>query len=348
MKDSWQSEMKKELEELEIPNVYPQVMEKYDEREYVRKNKTKKNLFLKWGCSFACLLLVGGIIYSASKKNGFDHKHTSDHPTILKTNKAVFAFESYSSLSFVSNEKVLQQMRRKASLTAENKDMIQKDIVKVLPLLESTMLIENGISIQPSNQQKEGYTYCDEVTITMNENQETYYLYYNKVEKQEIKKDETKVETYYQGEMVFDTVTYSFEMEGGIEEEDNEIEKESTFTLYLDDSKENAIVTSKEIENQEEEFTYTLIENGEDIFEASIEIEEKNGKIITKIEFENKMFEEEIEHEYLFFKEQDENGEYYLLKSIQTENGNYVVRVYKQDGTYKVVFYDENNEHPLA
>lgn len=337
-------EMEKELDTLEVPNVSSSVMIEYDERTYARKTQTKKQgLFLKFGCAFATLLLVGGTIYAVSQNRSSNPGTTS----VLTSNKEIFAFESFSSLSFVSNQQITRQMmrRKNANMTPDMQNQIRQEVSKILPLLESTLLVEDGIQIEANENKKEGYAYCDKVTIA-SENK-AYYLYYNKTEETEIDENEKEIKTFYEGEMVFDTETYRFEMEGEIEEEDNEVEKESTFTLYTGVGKENAIITSREIENGEEEFSYKVKENGEDVFEVSIEIEEKKGKIETKVEYENEA--KDIEYEYIFSKEQDEIGEYYLLKGKTKEETNHSIRIRKTaDGNYEMTFYDAKNESPLT
>ena len=335
--------MEKELDSLEVPNVSSSVMIEYDERTYARKTQTKKQgLFLKFGCAFATLLLVGGTIYAVSQNRSSNPGTTP----VLTSNKEVFAFESFSSLSFVSNQQITRQMmrRKNANMTLDMQNQIRQEVSKILPLLESTLLVEDGIKIEADENKKDGYTYCDKVTITLENKEDVYYLYYNKTE---IDENEKEIKTFYEGEMVFDTETYRFEMEGEIEEEDNEVEKESTFTLYTGVGKENAIITSREIENGEEEFSYKVKENGEDVFEVSIEIEEKKGKIETKVEYENEA--KDIEYEYIFSKEQDEIGEYYLLKGKKKEETNHSIRIRKTtNGNYEMTFYDAKNELPLT
>ena len=339
-------EMEKELDTLETPNVSSSVMIEYDERVYARKNQAKKHgLFLKFGCAFASLVIVGGTIYAISH-NGSSNPGTTP---VLTSNKEVFAFESFSSLTFVSNQQITRQMmrRKNADMTLNMQNQIRQEVSKILPLLESTLLVEDGIKIETDENKKEGYAYCDKVTITLENQEEIYYLYYNKTEETEVDESEKEVKTFYEGEMVFDTETYRFEMKGEIEEEDNEVEKESTFTLYTGVGKESAIITSREIENGEEEFSYKVKENGEDVFEVSIEIEEKKGKIETKVEYENEA--KDIEYEYVFSKEQDEIGEYYLLKGQTKEETNHSIRIRKTtNGNYEMTFYDEKNESPLT
>jgi len=231
-----------------------------------------------------------------------------------------------------------------AAITPDVQNQISQEVSKIVPLLESTLLVDDGIQIVEGENKKEGYEFCDKVTIHSEEKDEIYYLYYNKTETIEKDEDEKEIETFYEGEMVFDTLTYRFTMEGEIEEDDNEIEKESTFILYTEEGKE--IITSREIKNGEEEFSYKVKENGEEVFEVSIEIEEKKGKIETKVEYENDA--KDIEFEYIFSKERDEQGEYYLLKGIQKEETNHSIRIRKNgSGKFEMTFYDANNEKPL-
>ena len=181
------------------------------------------------------------------------------------------------------------------------------------------------------------YAYLQEVSFyDYDQNKYSYKLYYNNINQRNEADDDDEVETIisYDGIVVIDENTFNFDFQASIETEDDEYEMQSK--LVIKTSVNSYITVESEFETEdseaEEEFVYSVVENGMRVINYSLSIENENNKIEIEIEYNGLIIE---------FEETNIMNEA-LIKLTVNNQIKYYYRIKNADGTYSYVLKANN------
>ena len=229
------------------------------------KNMKIKNLTLP---ALAIALLAG------CSAPGGDLPPTINNGTSAESLYAFEAVTSVGLLSQVQNQGQAMGVRRAIQVD----DELVNKLNAYLPTVESALKGESLLtsakteaSDDPMYETKQIITYTD-----INMTEMTIVMYYNEtiiVDDDEDDDDwddkhEQEQESFIEGTITVDGNTYK--MRGEKELDDDEYEINFRYIL----SETSFVLVEQEIERGEQEFTYTLVENGREVYEYSLEIED--------------------------------------------------------------------------
>lgn len=245
-------------------------------------------------------------------------------------------------ISNTFNEENNKNLLRQSLNTFMSNTPTDQEIVYDL-LHQFDTIIENdgNYTVESLESDKQEYKFKENITFTdLFGNKNSYSMYYNDVTKEE-KQDDDEIEkiSIYTGLAVKNEVEHSFRLVLEEETELDEVEVESKFYLYSNESKTSytKITTSSEIEQLEKEtsYSYEIVENGHVVTsyemeveidpvknetELSIELNEKEYSIERVIEGEDTFFYVEIENEST-----DQEVEWIYKKVIVDGNVDYIL-----------------------
>ncbi|HOI46853.1 MAG TPA: hypothetical protein PLR26_03855 [Bacilli bacterium] len=261
------------------------------------------------------------------------------NPIPLSHKEEIYAFSAASGLtaytvSFDYNKNNLLRLSSHSLLIEDEIDQITQYLYVVESLVgdKSDMVITSSDSAE-----KPGYSYkISYQTIDLTNQLRTYSLYYN----EEVVDDDT---TRLQGIIELDTLEYHVEITDTTKEDERKI----TVRLNQNQIDANYIKIEHIMEEDEQKFSYEVIEMFETIHSFTIKVEEENNRIKAEIEYESDVKKLKLE-----FKRKVENTistiliEYELEHNDEEEEGLMLIQVIFDSNTqmYKYVFQIETNQ----
>ncbi|MGM9858356.1 MAG: hypothetical protein ACI311_03800 [Bacilli bacterium] len=180
------------------------------------------------------------------------------------------------------------------------------------------------------NSDKEEYETKEIITYTSSEDENLEItLYYNTKEEVEEDEEEIEQETTRTGLLIKDEMTYTFKTKVENEQEEDEVETEEKFILYTSEDEKSYIKStrSEEIEGNEKEveYSYEIVENNKKVEEFSFKQEIEDSKEKIKFKIDGKEYKihtyAEQENTYLKVKNEQTNEITTYLKVVD-ELGN--------------------------
>ena len=116
-----------------------------------------------------------------------------------------------------------------------------------------------------------------------------YYKEINKETEEEIDDGELELEvsSTLDGVLVFGDAEYEVHGEREFEQEGNEEEASIEFTTYSRTNRENYIVVEQSVENDEIEYEYTIVKNGDIVSETEVEMERERNRTEFELQFKD-------------------------------------------------------------
>ena len=243
-----------------------------------------------------------------------------------KNNNQTLSFENMYNYSAVSGINLLSQTTsttiapKRQVLTQEEKDLILKNLQVV-----ENMMSQGVVKSEEITSDRHEYETMYTLTASnLDGTKDVYTFYYNeRLIEEEFDDGELEQEFRLEGLVVLDGMEY--QMFGQKETENNEMEM--SFKVLKDER--NYV----EIEQDEQEFAYTLYENGRKTYETELEYEIDARK--NKIEFE-------------FSEKSDKDRKTYSYEYVTRKGKQYIYVKIKENGTTTAavieVVVDENNQ----
>ena len=279
-----------------------------------------KKVFIAMATAIA---LAGTLTLAACSKSSSPNANKFDD---LTTAKAVYGFSAASAGMIISdmNEATPEQgapeqtnpeqgapEQTNPEQGAESAGNHQLD--GYMTLVES-LLSDGGFKTVSQTSDRAEYT--EKVVVTyrdMQNEQNSYIMYYNQIlTEAEVDEDETE-ETYdITGIMLIDDTEYPIRGEREIETEGNESEVETEFRVQISDNSYVLVQQSEEIEEgeTEQEFSYSIYENGKLKERSTFEYEEEHGETETEREYVYSIYRggSLVERASVDFETENENG----------------------------------------
>lgn len=232
------------------------------------------------------------------------------------------AFEATTSLSLMSHLSTARSIHPKMAYQPTEAEI--QEITQYLEQIDFILMNDNQFKKESVASDREEYTYKDLISFSDFEgNKQTYALYYSSIqEQQEIDDDdddtEIEVKQKIKGIAVLGDATYDFKCKIEREEEVGEKEESVTFTLYQSVNSYIRVEQEMELENDEysTEYRYTIVENGNKIYDYRLDYEEEqeNGKLEKEIELK-------LDTKKFKIKEETrDDGAYLRVKYINTND----------------------------
>ena len=236
------------------------------------------------------------------------------------------AGEASGSMQEEANSGTMQEEATSGSIQeGANNNIISSEVQQ--SILDNLTIVKNSVAngmvkseVVPS--QLEGYEYSYTINAT-NEIGEalTYVFHYNET-KREVEDDEEEI--HMQGIVILQDIEYLVDGKREIEEGEEEV----SFRISLDEN--NYVVISQEMEEEEQEYQYTVYENGKKVLDTKVQYERDEEDNSIEMVFKTKTATEEVQYKYTF---------------IEDETGSYIgVRIKSNTSSIKALIKVEENE----
>lgn len=190
--------------------------------------------------------------------------------------ESIYAFEAVTSIGLLSEAKASmnpQGLRKAISLDQDFIDSLNTYLPTIESALKGESLLTNTevmASDDPNYQVKQVISYTD-----INMQTSTITMYYNETiiedndwdDDDDDRDDEQEQESRIEGVILVDGVSYRMRGEKELEGDEYEV----NFRYILDET--SFVLVEQEIERGETEFAYSLVQNGREVYEYSLEIE---------------------------------------------------------------------------
>ena len=218
-------------------------------------------------------------------------------------------------------------------VTDPTADPVLSEIDGYMALVDG-LLSDGGFKTTVSESDREGYTDMTTVTYTdISGNSLQYVMYYNEIllpGDNDNDPGETEEEYAIEGVMVVDGTDYAIRGERSVESEKDESESETEFRVTLGENRylyvEQGYETETEhgVSEHEQEYSYSLVENGRtterSTFSYEVENDETELKMVTTAGG--------VTNTFYFEREHRNDGEYIRLRvSSGKDVKNYLIRV---------------------
>lgn len=277
------NELKKSLSDYEIKTQSQDIINAYNSRTFIVKEKSKK--FLKPLIAFSfCTVILCAIIPLINITN---HSSLNNLTTIKRSKEEQTAFSLFSAISFIDNP----NLNKKSKKNFTNDDF--KTVVTafdnsydiVLNVLNDNRLYETKIENEEYSSNINSNRYSYKLTLKYEEN--TYSFYTNLSFNEEYEDgilEETETEFF--GELEVEGSYYETYISL---EEEVDGEKEVEMEIKLNEYK--TIKIEQEIEKDEIEYQYKIVENDETIYEENLKFNRmKNNQCSMEIKDDKKEF----------------------------------------------------------
>ena len=211
--------------------------------------------------------------------------------------KDVYAMSAVSSVMYLDD---LDAEAGAQNETTRPSHFTDDDVQGVKNYLEmfNGMLIGNGLEQDvvntPSDDKYSGvYTFCMTISVpSVGGKIVEYKMYYNEINKEteeEIDDGELELEvsSTLDGVLVFGDEEYEVHGEREFEQEGNEEEASIEFTTYSRTNRENYIVVEQSVENDEVEYEYTIVKNGDIVSKTEVEMERERNRTEFELQFKD-------------------------------------------------------------
>ncbi len=229
-----------------------------------------------------------------------------------------------------------------STFTQEEKD----EFIRNLNIAQATL--GNGAikqEVKPSDRAEYSTFYTITATDITGE-AKTYSFYYNEVSDtvnanenegkvDEDEEEEDEQEIHIQGIVILDGVEYQLTGDKEIEGSGKDQEVEITFNIKMDDSK--YVIIEQEMEAEEQEFSYSLYENGKLVSKSEVEYEqEEDGEI--ELTFSTKTGTSKMEYSYEFVSTSE--GKFVEIKFKDTAQANRkaLIKIVEDEATGEVTY----------
>jgi len=275
----------KKIIKKDILSITPNILSKIDiskieiepviEEVEITRSKLNYKFALKFSMAFLMLFTVG-IIYSLF--------NTPINPTVntvpLNKKEEVYTFSAVSAVSLLDVSFSSEQNLIISPLSYSNTMMIEEEmdsLSQYIYVIESLIGNKSLIKMEviEENDRPEYAVKVNFQSFNLLNNNLNYILYYN-----ETVIDESKTEIV--GIMVHNNNQYI--LEGLLETEDDE--SKTTFYAYQNENKTNYVKVEQKIENEEQTFSYEVVENGNTVSKNEIKIETEDDEIIAELSYE--------------------------------------------------------------
>ncbi|MEG1608708.1 MAG: hypothetical protein RR348_02460 [Clostridia bacterium] len=277
--------------------------------------------------------LVAGALMVAVMAVGFvGCKGNKSGPLNLKKTSNVIAMSTVSSANMLSNivsggTTKASKVAKTAAAAADKTDLTKAEIDDINKQIQTFETFIGSNPIDVKNEVSDRAEYKHKMTMNLKDLSGTpasYVLYYNetkitdggttvaadneKDEDEEVKAMDAEQEFSMDGIMVFDGAEYTITGEKELEEGEYEMKITASFG-------DNKILIEQEIEEEEQELTYTIYKAGAVVssFSMELEVEKDEVEVLTSSTVNGAVVTRR-------FSKEVENGES-VIKISQTENG---------------------------
>ena len=211
--------------------------------------------------------------------------------------KDVYAMSAVSSVMYLDD---LDAEAGAQNETTRPSHFTDDDVQGVKNYLEmfNGMLIGNGLEQDvvntPSDDKYFGmYNLCMTISVpSVGGETVVYKMYYNEINKETEKEIddgdlELEVSSTLDGVLVFGDEEYEVHGEREFEQEGNEEEASIEFTTYSRTNRENYIVVEQSVENDEVEYEYTIVKNGDIVSKTEVEMERERNRTEFELQFKD-------------------------------------------------------------
>lgn len=265
----------------------------------------KGKKLLSWAM-FTCICsLTGGLMVGCSSDVYAQYKFSSS--------QELYAFSAVSAVELaIANSQEFGLMSQNMILDDEEYENIVDRVHTFLPVFEG--FTGGDMVVRCCTQISDNQDYMQMITTEYTDvigNSRNYKIYYNEISAF----DNEEGQIYnLNGEILTGENNYTFTGVREIENDETEIE----LIVSIDSS--TSIVINQDVENDEQEFVYTLLKNGNEIYSTSIGLEVKNDKVLYTSQYESEIDGSDIELEInkskqnIFYVEYEEDGKEIKIK----------------------------------
>lgn len=301
-----------------------------------RGKQTMKQKLIALAAALGGALLLGACSPStASSAAPSSHASSGTQLNNILSQKNAFSYQLVTSSEMLPAQAAVSSLRGLKRAASTNEAASDAEIEKLLGEIDLFVNNENGMTLQSKPSDKAEYEALDEITyVSLTGEKATVSMYYNvKSTEEETETDddddddkdsqhsgsgETEIESVMQGILVIDGKENPFLAKREAETEGGESEEELETRIFTSEDKKSFIRSKRSLsqetedgENETEyEYSYEILKDGNVTESFSLEREVEDG-------------EEEIE--------------------VKLKNGNYFVKMEKEDGKTIFVIRDKAN-----
>ena len=262
--------------------------------------------------------------------------------------KDVYAMSAVSSVMYLDDLDAEAGVQNETTRPSHFTDDDVQGVKNYLEMFNG-MLIGNGLEQDvvntPSDDKYFGmYNLCMTISVpSVGGETVVYKMYYNEINKEteeEIDDGELELEvsSTLDGVLVFGDEEYEVHGEREFEQEGNEEEASIEFTTRSRTNRENYIIVEQSVENDEVEYEYTIVKNGDIVSKTEVEMERERNRTEFELQFkDNGALKEGV---YRMYKR--DNDDTFVIDYVQNNVPDQILATISAEG---VITFTYSNGH---
>ena len=262
--------------------------------------------------------------------------------------KDVYAMSAVSSVMYLDDLDAEAGVQNETTRPSHFTDDDVQGVKNYLEMFNG-MLIGNGLEQDvvntPSDDKYFGmYNLCMTISVpSVGGETVVYKMYYNEINKEteeEIDDGELELEvsSTLDGVLVFGDEEYEVHGEREFEQEGNEEEASIEFTTRSRTNRENYIIVEQSVENDEVEYEYTIVKNGDIVSKTEVEMERERNRTEFELQFkDNGALKEGV---YRMYKR--DNDDTFVIDHVQNNVRDQILATISAEG---VITFTYSNGH---